>query len=66
MPADPLIWNTCRREGQLRGVLLMRASHVIFARQGAAMDGLDRGADFGEAHELDGAIAATVAPPLLL
>jgi hypothetical protein len=41
-------------------VLLIRASHLIFARMRAAIDRLDQGADFGEGHELDEATAARV------
>jgi hypothetical protein len=43
-----------------RRVLLIRASHIIFARMRAAIDGLDQGADFGEGHELDEATASRV------
>jgi hypothetical protein len=49
------------RQGRLLGVLLLCASHLIFARTRAAMDELDQGAEFGEAHESRrGASAAKV------
>jgi hypothetical protein len=58
--SDRLIWITYRRKGALLGGLLMRASYVIFARMRAAMERLDQGVEFGEAHELDEATVARV------
>ena len=51
--AASLFWLTYKQGGRLLGVIIADSSALIGARFRAAVDGVDRGADFVEVHELE-------------
>jgi hypothetical protein len=53
-------WLTYRFRNRLSGVIIVDSSSLIAARMGAAIDGLDVGAEFCEGRKLDRAAAAGV------
>ena len=53
-------WLTYKSRNRLVGAVILDSSSIITARMHAGMDGLDRGADLVEVHELDQATSALV------
>jgi hypothetical protein len=53
-------WITYKSRNRPSGVIIVESSSLIAARMGAAIDGLDVGAEFSEGHKLDRATAALV------
>jgi hypothetical protein len=53
-------WITYNSRNRLSGVIIVYSSSLIAARMGAAIDGLDLGAEYSEGHKLDRTTAALV------
>jgi hypothetical protein len=58
-------WLTYRFRNRLSGVIIVDSSSLIAARMGAAIDGLDVGAEFCEGRKLDRALRPDQAVELI-
>lgn len=58
----PAYWLTYRRDGDVVGVIILKASDLISARTRAAVEEIDEGATFAEGRELDDDIMAALSP----
>jgi hypothetical protein len=55
-----MFWLTYRKNGRLLGVFILEGGDLLQMRFGAAVYGLDQGANFAEGHPLDPATAKSI------
>jgi hypothetical protein len=60
-----LFWLCYRRANKLEGVVIIEATELLQARMLAAIDGLDKLADFSGGYELSIEQAAMISPSLI-